>query len=169
MACNNGCNDFSIREELLAMVNELRKLPTEFDIRLYNIIVRVTTYTGTQVFGVPGEGTKTVVETPLYLDGYGTRPKVSKMSTRDIIASGGLYTDADYKVEFITPQYNSPDGYSGVAINIFEPDEQTNTTQIDYVMTGPEFPQGALFKKIKTYTDNPFNYHIVLRKTGVQP
>jgi len=169
MACNNGCNDFSIREELLAMVNELRTLPTLFDIRLYSIIVRVTTYTGTQIFGVPGEGTKTVVDTPLVLDGYGTRPHVTKISTQDIIASGGLYTDGDYKVEFITPQYPTPDGYSGVPINIFEPDEQTNTTQIEYVMTGPEFPTGALFKKIKTWTDNPFNYVIVLRKTGVQP
>lgn len=172
MACDDTA---TLREELLAMANELRALPTDFGIRLYTVTVRVTTFTG-GIFGVPGEGTKTVVETPLYLDGYATRPKVTIISTKDIIASGGLYTDGDYKINYITPAYVDnnacPFGtidVGGIAVNILDPEVNTVPTEIVYKLTGPEFPDGALFKKIKTYTDRPFHYCIVVRKIGVQP
>lgn len=172
MACDN---ESTLREELLSMVNEMRQLPTLFGIRLYTVTVRVTSFTG-GIFNVPGEGTKTVVETPIYLDGYTTLPKVTVLSTRDIIASGGLYTDGDYKIDFITPFYTDvtacPYGtidVGGIAINLFDPTPIDDTVEIVYILTGPEFPTGALFKKIQTYAYKPFTYSIVVRKIGVQP
>lgn len=165
----------NLRDELLPMVNELRQLPTAFGIRLYTVTMRVSTWNKVNtVFDVPGEGTETITDYPLVLDGYGgtTQPKVTKLTTRDIIASGGLYTDGDYKVDFITPQFVSEDCLGsfvvgGVPVSGFELDKDTVATQITYVLTGPEFPFGALFKKVETWTSNPFTYSFVLRKIGV--
>lgn len=171
-----SCGNYSnLRDELLPMVNELRQLPTEFGIRLYTVTMRVSTWNKVNtVFDVPGEGTETITDYPLVLDGYGgtTLPKVTKISTKDIIASGGLYTDGDYKIDFITPQHIVEDcmgGFAagGVPIIGFELDEKSVATQITYVLTGPEFPMGALFKKIETWTSNPFRYTFVVRKIGV--
>lgn len=164
----------SFREKGLAIANKLRQLPSKFDIRLYDVFVRVTTWTGTGSdveSCVPGQGTSSVVDTPLYLDGYGISlsphilPKITALSARDIIASGGLYKDGDYKIDFITPEFTVY-GSGGVAINLFEPIENTLPTEIVFVITGPEFPDGAVFKKIETYTYRPFRYSFVVRKIG---
>ena len=172
MVCGNSSN---LRDDLLPMINELRGLPTEFGLRLYTVTIRVTTWSGASD-DVPGAGTKTTTETPIVLDGYGgtVRPKVTLLSTRDIIASGGLYTDGDYRIDYITPQYMNTecDGsltLAGVPVSQFEIPEGTSPTQIVFVLTGPEFPNGALFKKIQTYTFKPFHYSFVVRKIGVQP
>src|SRR5216684_3465779 len=97
----------TLRDLLLPVVSFTRQLPTAFGIRLYTVIVRVTTYDNTGIFNVPGLGTPTVTETPLYLDGYGTQPYVRSVSKQDIIASGGLYQDGDYSIDFITPSFNN--------------------------------------------------------------
>lgn len=170
MSCGNTV---SLREKFLAITNKLRALPTAFGLRLYTVTMRVTTYTP-GIFDVPGEGTPTVIDTPLYLDGYGTLPFVEKLTTKDIVASGGVYTDGDYRVGAMTPVFvkDECDGsmtVAGVPITWFEQPEGTVPTQITYLITGPEFPNGALFKKIETWTSDVFTYSFIVRKIGNQP
>jgi hypothetical protein len=153
----------TLRDDLLPLVNHLRQLPTQFGIRLYTPSVRITQWTGSDM---PGQGTPTTIETILYLDGYGTLPKCSEISCADIIASGGLYSDGDWSIDFMTPKYYTYDS-AGILINIFEPEQSNIPTEINYVITGPDFPNGTLFKKIKSHTDKPFTYKIILRKIGV--
>jgi len=165
-----AANFFNLRDFLLNVANNVRQLPTDLGVRLYTVTVRVTTYDNSGLFNVPGMGVPTVTETPIYLDGYGTLPYVRSVTKQDIIASGGTYQDGDYKIDFITPYYNNIYGAGGVAINIFEPNQNPGTqpTEIVFIIQGPEFPtNGALFKKINTYSDKPFHYTLFLRKIGV--
>ncbi len=170
MTCNNTV---TLRDKLLPMVNKLRALPTNFGLRLYTVTVRVTTWSGTPD-DVPGQGVPTIVDTPIVLDGYGGRilPKVTLLTTRDIVASNYLYADGDYKIDYMTPQYINIacDGYvsiQGVPVSEFDVPVNSPPTEVNYILTGPEFPNGALFKKIQTYTYKPFDYSFVVRKIGV--
>lgn len=156
----------SLREKLLVVCGKLRQLPTKFDIRLYHVFIRVTTWPSANSDDVPGKGTAIVTETELVLDTNGTRPKVTVLTTKDIVASGGLYKDGDYLINFITPHY-TVFGAGGVEIDLFEPDQNTVPTEILFSITGPEFPLGALFKKIETQTYRPFHFSLIVRKVGV--
>lgn len=158
---------FNLRDLLMPVANMVRELPTDLGLRLYTVTVRVTTYSP-GLFNVAGSGTPTVTEMPIFLDGYGTLPYVRSVSKSDIVASGGLYQDGDYKIDFITPLYNSVYGAGGVAINIFDPAQNPQGTEVVFILQGTEFPaSGALFKKIETITDKPFHFNFVLRKIGV--
>ena len=154
----------TLRDELLPVVSELRLLPTLFGLRLYQVFVRVTIRDASPsvIFDVPGAGTSTMTEVEL-VEPNGARPKVHFVDEKDIVASGGLYTDEDLIIDLITPEYVA----GGVSINLLEPTEESTATQITYRVSGIGIEAGQLFRKLSTHTHKAFTYSIVLRKIGV--
>jgi hypothetical protein len=134
-------------------------------LRLHTVSVLTRTWSG----GRPGLGTKTdSALVPLRLD-QGTGPvKVRNVTQRDVIASGGLYTDQDVIVGPITPPY-AGSSLDNDAIAVFDPPVGTSSTEVLFFVTGPGLGSGAWFKKIETRVDKPFRYTLVLRKTGFVP
>lgn len=150
----------SLRSALLPLFDQLRGLPNTLGLRLYKITVRVRTWSGSRV----GLGTKTDTDTVLHTQGGAAPVKVRQLTAKDVVASGGLYTAADYEVGPITPAY-SGGGYDPSA---FDPPETANT-EVFYQLTGPGFPEGAWFRKVGSDVSKNFRYTFVLRKTAEVP
>jgi len=151
------------REVFLPVLDLYRGgLNTLWDLRRYDVAVVVNTWSGPLV----GQGTKTQVVTPLLVAG-GARPRVEQVSQRDVIASGGLLQDLDFRVGPLTPV--SP-GFPSIGIDPtkFDPAAVGPNVEVLFKLTGPGMTGGALFKKVGQDVSRNFRLTIVLRKTGEQ-
>ena len=153
------------REAWLPVLDTMRgALNTVWDLRRYDVVVRVTTSTGGILPGAQGS-TRTPVDTPLVVAG-GARPKVEQLSQRDILASGGLYQDQDLRIGPLTPVAA---GYpSGIDPATFDPAFAGSNVEVRFKITGPGVPAGAWFKKVGQDISRNFRFTLIVRKTGEQ-
>jgi hypothetical protein len=152
----------TIRNVGLKLLDKFRaKLDYKYDLRRYDVIMRVFTYPGTQI----GEGTPTFVDTLIGIKNQ-FRPKVENISTDDVVNSGNVYSLLDLKVGPLTPTFstggNDPSDFN-------PPYDTTLNTQVLYRVTGPGMEQGAWFDKIGQEVYKNFKYYIILRKSQSSP
>lgn len=152
----------TLRQALLPVVDALRGIPAQLGLRLYSVSVFSRTWSGTRV-GI-GESNDASSKLMVNLGTYDT--KVQLVTARDVIASGGLYTDQDLKIGPITPPYTGS-GKDNNDITVFDPTPNASPVEIFFRVTGPGFPaEGAWFKKISQNVMGNFRYTFVVRKTG---
>ncbi len=155
----------SLREALLPVVDQLRGIPGQLGLRQYTVSIYKREWTGPRV----GLGFSTDTETPIAVDLGSYTPKVKMLTTHDIIASGGAYTDQDLKVGPITPPFagSGPDGND---ITVFDPTPGEAPVEIFFKIIGPGYPaEGAWFKKIAQDVTGNFRYMFTVRKTAEIP
>lgn len=141
-----------------------RVLLADLGFRQHDVVMRVVTWSGQSV----GEGTKTVTDTPLLIQGR--RVKVRLIKQEDIIASGGLYEDGDYKIGPFTPTYSVPGAEfptGGIDVSGFNPAEDGSRRAVYYKITGPGMEQGAWFEKIGQVVDTNFSRYFMVRKLAL--
>lgn len=149
----------STRDDCLPALDAGRALLDVHGLRRFDLVMRVNTYSGARV----GAGTKTTTNTTLTLDGS-HRIKAKRVSGRDIMASGGLYQEGDWRVGPFTPAFAG----GGRDPSYFDPPASASVPQeVYYQLTGPGFSSGAWFKKVDTETSNAFGYYITLRAINV--
>lgn len=91
----------TFRDSFLPKLDKIRAgVPSKFGIRMVELKVRTKDWTTKNV----GSGSKTITDTIIGGPGA-TRYKIAVVTTRDVIASGGLYQAGQYKVGPITPPY----------------------------------------------------------------
>ena len=73
----------TIRDDCLPIFESARVLLADTGLRRFDVVMRVVTWSGQTA----GEGTRTVTDTPLLIQGK--RPGVRRMKQEDVIASGG--------------------------------------------------------------------------------
>lgn len=152
------------RTTFLPALDRFRNIPASpFGLRLHNVQVLTRTWSGARA----GVGTKTDSASLSLRVDLGIGPvKVRNVTQRDIIASGGLYTDQDVIVGPITPPYTGSSSDND-AIAVFDPPVGSSPTEVFFRITGPGYTgSGDWFEKIQTRVDKPFRYELVLRKTG---
>lgn len=150
-----------LSEQLKAALDQVRAIPDILGLRPYSVSIRVRTWSGERA----GLGTKT--DTDGYINvGDGYRPRVQNLSSADIIASAGLYTDEDLKVT-ITPAYVGACGIGGHLISDFDVPVNANPTEIFFNIKGAGHPvNGSWYKKISQKTDSVLTYTLIIRKTA---
>ena len=148
------------------MVDKLRAIPVVFGVRLYTVAIVGRTWTGARV----GIGTKTDTTTSLKLDlGLYSNTKVTQVTQRDVIASGGALSTQDLVVGPITPPY-AGSALDNDAISVFELPASATPMEIFFNIKGPGFPAlGAWFKKIAQNVTGSFRYEFTVTKTAVIP
>jgi hypothetical protein len=149
----------------------MRSIGGILGLRVFTVTVAVRSTAG------PRPGTANTTTTPVQLtntgpDGTLYPVMVKQVSRRDLIASGGLYVDGDYKVGPITPPY--PAGLFGIAGGFddttVDPPLTANparAVEIIWHMTGPGLPQttGAVMERVDGEATGLHRY-VVLRRTG---
>ena len=162
------------RDQFLPLVDLIGQgLPNMFGLRQFDLSLTLVSWSGTR----PGLGTKTLTTYPITVNqaqAGNDRPKVEQVSTRDIIASGGLYSQGDYRIGPLTPSYLGPDGYTvlGTLPNHIEQAVQSNPQEIFINMQGPGMSDpvaGDWFKLVEANFTKNFRYEIVIRKNAVKP
>jgi hypothetical protein len=105
--------------------------------------------------------------------------KVVFVSTKDIIASAGLYRDRDMKVGPFTPPYGLSQGaccaagfggHGGISDAQIDPAQFGNTaTQIFWRVEGPTMGQGGAYMTRIELSATALHYFMTLRANGAQP
>ena len=152
----------SIKNSARKLLDKFRaKLDYKYELRQFDVIMRVTTYEGEQI----GEGNSTFEDVPVVIKGL-YRPKVKNLTTQDIINSGNVFSDLDIRVGPFTPPFTYADGTEGGnKISDFDPTYDTDKNlEIRYRVTGPGLENGGWFKKLKLEADGNFGYYLILRK-----
>lgn len=152
----------SFRTDLLAAVNAIRgAVPRSLDLRQHVVTVRVRTWTGTR----SSVGTTTDVDTVLTTGDGVSNPKVKEVSSKDIVASGGLLTDQDVIVGPFTPEFAA----GGIAGSVTEPATTTTAREVYFKITGPGMPtNGRWFKRVTDDTSKNFSQWLTLRSMGTE-
>ncbi len=128
----------TLGSDLLEALDDIRSIGGELGLRPWSCTVRVRTWTGARV----GLGDRTDVDTPIVnmaSNGVAQPVYVKQLSRKEIIASGGLYTDRDWKVGPITPPYPSilrvPAG--GFDDTTIDPQPTGQPTEIFWFISSP--------------------------------
>lgn len=157
----------ALREDILPIMEQLRIDLADMGFRQYDILMRVVNWADTDPLGTVGEGTKTVMDTPLTVQGR--RIKARRVEQKDVVASGGKWEDLDYRCGPITPTFTDPlAGSGGHDVSYFNPPEPTDGSrqEVYYKLTGPGIPEGAWFVKINQEVDRNWSYYWTVRKTS---
>jgi hypothetical protein len=150
----------TLRDNCLPIFENARVLLDNLGFRRYDVLLRVIDWSG----ATTGKGTKTTLDTPLVIQ-QTHRIKVRRLTSQDILASGGKYSDGDYRVGPITPIYIDVNGQTGgQLVDYFDPDKSlTSKREFYFRLTGPGMDLGKWFKKIDQQVDTNFSYYFTLR------
>jgi hypothetical protein len=153
----------TLRASLLPLIDSIRGLPALMGFRPHILTVRVQQWTSAQR---PGPGAHADTNTGIKVDLSIGNVKVRNVTQRDIVASGGIFTDQDVVVGPFTPPY--PGSFKdNDAIAVFDPPVSATPTTVLYNIQGPGYSAtGDWFKKIYQRVDQPLHYTLWLRKTG---
>lgn len=146
----------SFRENLLPILDRIRALPGALDLRTYQVTVRVRDWTGARA----GLGTKTDTDTVLLNGGKNVR--VREVPTKDVVASGGLYTQQDLKVGPFTPDWSG----GGIDEAIIDPVPGSSPREVFFKVTGSGMGNGRWYKRIHDETLPNFSRILYLRAIG---
>ena len=148
-----------VDDSFLSDIDAIRGIADELGTTPYTVSVRVVTYSGTRV----GDGTRTVTDSPVKVAGGSRNPMVALVTSKDVVASGGLYTATDLKVGPLTPAYAG----GGMATGTLDPVQGTVPTEVYYVVTGPDIPAGGvLYKRVGGEMASATQYFVILRSLG---
>ncbi len=154
----------------LDTVRSIAGLPA-LGLRPFTVTVRVRVWSGDR----PGVGSRVDYDTVIYntiqQPGGPLRVpvRVQRLSQKDVIASGGTFTDRMYKVGPVTPDYpiaGGPDG--GYTIAALDPTTTNSATEIMWLMTGPDMPGGGTVLIKDNQEATAMHFFVTLRSTGQQ-
>lgn len=151
----------SFRTKLLARVDRIRRIPMQkFDMRQHDIFMVLQRWSG----GVVGEGSKTILKTQLFVGGN-SNIRVREVSSKDVVASGGLLTESSVKVGPFTPSY--PGG--GLDNPQFDPPVSNKPQEVFFYITGLGMgPTGRWFKRTNDHSIQNYTTWLYLASTGEQ-
>lgn len=150
-----------LTDDCRPIFEDARVLLSDLGFRQYDVVRRVVRWTGEQ----PGDGTRSAEDTPITIQGR--RPGTHKISQKDVIASGGLYEDGDWRIGPFTPLFTGAIGPitdGGVDIDTLDPPVEGTGLEVYWQLTGPGFADGAWFKRIAREVSPVFSISIVVRK-----
>lgn len=160
-----------LRDNLLPVFDKVaRGIPNKLGLRQYDVSLRTISWSGSR----PGVGTKTITDVHFSVNqgkAGNDRPKVTLVSTREIVASGGRYTEGDFRIGPMTPQYTDSQGRTfGTTPDDFQLAIKNSPTEIFFNLKGPGMSDqvgGDWFELVETDFTKNFGYTIVVRKTGI--
>lgn len=140
------------RDDIRELAFELRALPgEEFEIRPYTVEVVTRTWSG----DYPGEGLSAITTTPI-TEAHGQPPKVRVVN--DEQRALGNFPKGSLRVGPITPDF--PGG--GTSIETLNPSGLNPGESFYYVITGPDYPDGARFLVTEAKADKTFGFFVTL-------
>lgn len=150
----------TLRDDLLPQIEALRGIPGALGFRPYtSVVLRTRTWSGAE----PGDGTHT--DENLSLTAGGQPAKVRQISAREVQASGGRYTDADFIVGPLTPRHTAPGGGSaGYTAAQLAPGSSARNVERHVVLTGPG-ESSSEWLIVGDQKDRALRYMLTIRRT----
>lgn len=147
----------SLRDQLLPVVEAIRGIPVTMGLRLHTVSLVTREWDGDRVGLGNSEDTETVITVA---NGTGN-VRVQQVSSRDVVASGGLLTAQDLKVGPFTPGYVLP--------STIDPPADDTPREVFFRVTGPGMgDDGRWFRRVNDSTLPNFTSVLYLQATGSQ-
>ena len=157
----------SYRDQILGPLDLVRGVGGMLGLRIFTVKIRVRTWPNGDRIGL---GNSVIVDTQLFnASTLGPQPvMVRPVSRKEILASGGLYTDRDVRVGPMTPNYvesviQAAGGYSDATI---DPTPTRVPTEIFWLVAGEGWPAPFGFADKISEEATALHYKVVLRSTG---
>jgi len=155
----------NLRDSLLPALDVIRGIPGQLGMRLYTVTVVQRTWSGVRA----GIGNSTDLTSGVKIDLGIYQTKVTQLTQKDVIASGGFYSDQDLKVGPITPPYQGS-AADNDAITIFDPLPSSLPVEIFFNIVGPGMPSGGAWcRKIAQDVTKNLHYTFTVRRTAEIP
>jgi hypothetical protein len=143
----------------------LKGIPGRLGLRQFDVSIIVRSWDDSRI----GLGNATDVEKKIRVDLGKFTTKVVQVSSKDVIASGGKYTDEDLKVGPITPPFKGSE-LDNNAITDFDPTPGSAASEVFFKITGPGMADGgSYYKKVGQDTTKNFRYFFTVRRTAEIP
>ncbi len=148
----------SFRDDILPDVDSIRGIPGELGLRRFAVSVLVRTHSGARP-GISG-GTWTDVTTPLKVAGGTQNPKVTQVTSKDVVASGGLYQVGDFRIGPLTTEWAG----GGTPFATLSPATTSTAREVFFVITGPGLPTGGVTcQRVSDETMKNFHVNVIVR------
>lgn len=147
----------TLRDHLLPMVEVIRGIPQALGLRPHVVTLVTRDWDGARV----GLGNSEDVETVVTVANGTGNVRVQQVSSRDVVASGGLLTAQDLKVGPFTPGYVLP--------STIDPPADDTPREVFFRVTGPGMgDDGRWFRRVNDSTLPNFTSMLYLQATGSQ-
>lgn len=154
---------------LVPGLDRLYGIPGKLGLSQWSFTVRVRVWTGARA----GLGSFVDEDVPLKVDRGQQNPRVERLSAKDVVASGGEFTDAQYRIGPIAPgtTYRNPitgqTSTVGHLFGDFNPSKTSSSTEVFLLLSGPGLPSGYnVCKKIREDTITSLGWYITVQTTG---
>lgn len=143
------------RDRYRKIAHRYRSLPGEHGLRPHTVAVVTKAYAGAEL----GQGVETTTTIPIVERG-GYPPKVRNLSSEQLALAG--YDRATWEIGPITPDFSG----GGTLISMLTQSGIGPNTEPHIFMTGPEFPNGANFRVMKSQSDHALHYTIQVQRVA---
>ncbi len=149
-------------DEFLPDLDTILAIPDALGLCPFTVTVYVSTWSG----GAPGQGTRTTTSTVL-TNGAGTaRVVAQRMTAKDVVASGGVYTADDWKIGPMA----KPSPGAGATFDQVNPPTTSNLAEVFYRLDGPGFPStGGWYERKADMIDDALMHWVIVTKTASKP
>ena len=150
----------TLRDDLLPKIEALRAIPGQLGFRPYtSVALRTRTWSGAE----PGDGTPS--DENLALETGGQPVKVRQISAREVQASAGRYTAADFTVGPLTPQHDAPGGgTAGYTADQLDASSTARNVERHVVLTGSG-EASSEWLIVGSQLDRALRYTLTIRRT----
>jgi hypothetical protein len=142
----------AIADDLKPLLTSIRAIPGQFGLRPYTVSAVIRAYSGTYA----GEGTKTDT-TVAITEANGQPPKVRFLNDEEL-ALGDNLGKGTIEVGPITPDHTG----GGTTIAALTGGSAIAGDIVHFVITGPEYPNGARFRLVGVSSDRALHYKVRL-------
>ena len=165
-------SDFAlVDDEFLGDLDEIRGIGGELGLRPFTVSVSFVTWSGARVgMGTPTTTTTTFTNTSPTPDVTTQPVMVRQVNRKEVIASGGLYTNRDLKVGPLTPAFAATlvQAGGGFADPAIDPEATNTPTEVHWRVSGPGYPAaGATFDKVGEEATS-LHYYVIIRQAAHQ-
>ena len=155
----------TFRDAILPALDTIRGIGDSLGLRRFTCSTVLRVWSGARV----GLGSNVDSTKEFRLSAGAHRVRIRQLSSREIVASGGYYSDQDLKIGPITPPYPGSDADNST-IAIFDPTPDGVPAEYWFKIEGDGIPSGgAWYKKLTQTTTRPLHYEVIVRNTGETP
>lgn len=144
-------------QDLLPLLDSAMGLLDDYGLNRFQVFVRVRDSAGVRAGELGWVDTDTEITV-----GDGKRPGFREVRSKDVVASGGTLTEAEFEIGPLTPDY----GLGGTKSNVIDPPPAPGR-EVFWVIKGPGLPdEGVLCKKVDDDTASPMEWYVRVRRIG---
>lgn len=145
------------------IADRLRSVGDRLSVREHELELVILEWSGER----PGLGTKTEKRTELLIDGY-YKPYIRELYAKEVIASNGLYNNADIEVKFTQPYTDcctgEERGFNFSTFEVVKLNPPTINTNHYIEIKGPRY--NGKFHIVEINRQSSLTIRLILRNTG---